>query len=145
MVSPRLIQPFILSRSIKWVLGSPGNLVVKSKLSYNSGFAALRQLNAIHKKGLKSFFKVFSLNIGTIKVKWEMIKKLIDLRGVYFCCIVLLYNNISPCCGIGRHKLFPSKTSLNYSLVFHPITATALSETHQSKTLFCQVIKNLHW
>ena len=31
-VVPRLTQPFILLRSIKWVPGISGNLVVKSKL-----------------------------------------------------------------------------------------------------------------
>ena len=36
-VALRLIQPFILPRSIKWVPGISGNLVVKSKLPPGSG------------------------------------------------------------------------------------------------------------
>ena len=35
-VAPRLTQPFILSRSKKWVLGTSGNLVVKSKVDEHS-------------------------------------------------------------------------------------------------------------
>ena len=35
-VAPRLTQPFILLRLIKWVPGTSGNLVVKSKLSPRS-------------------------------------------------------------------------------------------------------------
>ena len=50
-VAPRSIQPFILLRSIKWVPGIFGNLVVKSKLPTQSGPVALRQLNPIHEKG----------------------------------------------------------------------------------------------
>ena len=34
-------QPFILSRSIKWVPGISGNLLVKSKLPPHSGSVAL--------------------------------------------------------------------------------------------------------
>ena len=36
-VAPRSTQPFILPRSIKWVPGISGNLVVKSKLPPQSG------------------------------------------------------------------------------------------------------------
>ena len=36
-VDPRWTQPFILPRSIKWVPGISGNLVVKSKLPPRSG------------------------------------------------------------------------------------------------------------
>ena len=51
------LKPFILPRSIKWVPGTPGGRVVKCKLSSRSGFVALRQLNPVHKKGPKVFFK----------------------------------------------------------------------------------------
>ena len=50
-----LTQSFILLRSVKWVPGIPGNLLVKSKLHPCSGPVALRQLNPIHKKETKSF------------------------------------------------------------------------------------------
>ena len=36
-LTPRLTQPFILQRSIKWVPGISGKLVVKSKLTPQSG------------------------------------------------------------------------------------------------------------
>ena len=45
-----------LPRSIKWVSGISGNLVVKSKLPPCSGFVAFRLLNSIHDKGAKKFF-----------------------------------------------------------------------------------------
>ena len=45
-----------LPRSTKSVPGSPGDLVLKSKLSLRSGSVALRQLNPIHKKEPSSFF-----------------------------------------------------------------------------------------
>ena len=50
-VAPRSTQLFILWRLIKCVSGTPGDRVVKSKLSPRSGSVALRQLNPIHKKG----------------------------------------------------------------------------------------------
>ena len=50
MVAPRSTQPFILPRSIKWVPGIFGNVLVKSKLPPSSSAVALRQLNTIHKK-----------------------------------------------------------------------------------------------
>ena len=46
----RSTQPFILPRSIKWVPGTPGYLVVKSKLFPCKGSVALRQLNPVHRK-----------------------------------------------------------------------------------------------
>ena len=49
----RLIQPFIPLKLIKRVQGTPGDWVVKSKLSTRSGSVALRQLNQIYKKGHK--------------------------------------------------------------------------------------------
>ena len=50
--SSQLFQPFIQLKLIKWVPGTPGNWVAKSKLSPHSGYVALRQLNPIHKKEL---------------------------------------------------------------------------------------------
>ena len=57
-VAPRSTQPFILPRLINWVPGTPGNWMVKSKLSPRSGSVALslRQLNPIHKRDHKAFF-----------------------------------------------------------------------------------------
>ena len=46
----KLSQPFILLRSIKWVPGTPWDLVVKLKSSDCSYFVVLRQLKLIHKK-----------------------------------------------------------------------------------------------
>ena len=48
-------QPFILPRSLKLVPGTPGDLVVQSKLSPRSGSVTLRQLIPIYKKGTWSF------------------------------------------------------------------------------------------
>ena len=44
---PELTQPFILLRSIKQVPGTPGDLMVKNKLSPGSGCAALRRKNVL--------------------------------------------------------------------------------------------------
>ena len=49
--TPRLMQPFILPRLIKWVPGISGNLVVKSKLPPHSSSVVLKQLNPMHFKG----------------------------------------------------------------------------------------------
>ena len=49
-VAPRMTQPFILLRLMKWVQGTSGHLVVESKLSPCGDCAALRQLNPIHMK-----------------------------------------------------------------------------------------------
>ena len=48
LLAPRLVQPILYPRSVKWVPSTPGDLVVKSKLSPYSGFVALRHLNPIH-------------------------------------------------------------------------------------------------
>ena len=48
-VAPRLTQPVILPRSIKWVPGISENSVVESKLPPHSSSAALRWLNFILK------------------------------------------------------------------------------------------------
>ena len=50
-VAPRSTQPLILTSSINKVPVTPDEWMVKSKLSPRSDFAALRQLNPIHKKG----------------------------------------------------------------------------------------------
>ena len=47
----KLTQPFEITKLTKWVPETPGNLVVKSNLSRQSGSVVLRQFNAIHKKG----------------------------------------------------------------------------------------------
>ena len=49
-VVPMQTYPFIHLRLIKWVPGTPGHYMVKSKLSPLSGSVTLRQLNHIHKK-----------------------------------------------------------------------------------------------
>ena len=49
-VAPISTQPFILSRSIKWVPRISEDLLVKSKLSPCSGPVAARQLKPIQKK-----------------------------------------------------------------------------------------------
>ena len=45
--------PFILSRLIEQVAGSPGDRVVKKKLSARSDSVTLRQLNSTQKRGYK--------------------------------------------------------------------------------------------
>ena len=54
----RSTQPFILP--IKWVLGTPRDWVVKSKLFLRSDSVALRLLNPIHKKGAVKFFLLYT-------------------------------------------------------------------------------------
>ena len=44
------LQPFIILRSIKWVPGTAGDLVVENKMSPRNDSAALMQLNPIQKK-----------------------------------------------------------------------------------------------
>ena len=55
-MAPRSTQPFIFWRLTKWVPATPGDLVVKSKLSPRIGYVVLRQLNPILQKGPWSFF-----------------------------------------------------------------------------------------
>ena len=56
-VAPRSTLPFTLPRSIKWVPRTPGNLVVKRKLSAPSCSAVLGQFGPNHKMGaIKLFF-----------------------------------------------------------------------------------------
>ena len=50
LVAARSTQPCILPRWMKWVPGTPCNLVVKSKLSDGSGSVVLKQLYSIHKR-----------------------------------------------------------------------------------------------
>ena len=56
---------FILSRLMKWVSGTPGDLKVKSEQSPRSGSVSLRKLNLIHKKVAESVFlrKIFKVLI----------------------------------------------------------------------------------
>ena len=73
-VTPRPTQLFFLPRSIKWVPGISGELVVKSKLSPRSGCLALQQLNPIHKKGNNFFFfflKLFDITI-IVKIQFKI-------------------------------------------------------------------------
>lgn len=65
-VPPKLTQLVILISSIKYVLRTPGNLLVKSKLSLCSGQAALRQLNPVDKTylNLQLVIKEFRVLIG---------------------------------------------------------------------------------
>ena len=59
-VAPRSTHSFIIPTLIKWVSGTPGDLVVKSKQCHRSDSVAFRQLNQIHKKGHEAF--VYLLN-----------------------------------------------------------------------------------
>ena len=56
-VAPSLTQPFILLGVIRWVPGTPGNLVIESKLSTRSGSEALRALKTIQSGAIKFFWK----------------------------------------------------------------------------------------
>ena len=62
-------QPLILPRSINWVPGTPGNWMIKSKLSPCSGFVALIQLNHMYKKGPQSFFKYNKIKLRSSHLK----------------------------------------------------------------------------
>ena len=55
----RLIQPFILLRSVKWVPGISGKLVAKSKLPPRSGSSFETELHLIHQKEPWSLFVCF--------------------------------------------------------------------------------------
>ena len=58
-VAPGSTQLINLPKSIKWVSGITGALVVKTKLYPRGGFVALRQLKPVHKKwGIKFFLMV---------------------------------------------------------------------------------------
>ena len=58
-----LTQTFIFPKSIKWVPGTSGDVVVKSKLSPRSGSVALKQLHPIHKKGMLASIPLMSKNL----------------------------------------------------------------------------------
>ena len=51
------LYTFILLRLVKWVPGTPGDWVVKSKLSPCSGTVGLRQLNPIQKKSTEAYLE----------------------------------------------------------------------------------------
>ena len=55
-IAPSSTEHFIPSRQIKRIPGNFGDLMVKNKLSCNSGSAALRQLHPIHKMRSLTFF-----------------------------------------------------------------------------------------
>ena len=57
-VAPRSNQPFILPRSIKWIPGISGNLVVKSKLPPRSGSSFEAVEPHPWKGAIKFFFKI---------------------------------------------------------------------------------------
>ena len=59
-VAPRATQSFILPRSLKWVPGIPGHLVVKINCLLDVTLA-LRQLNPNHKKGPWNFLKWYQI------------------------------------------------------------------------------------
>ena len=60
-VAPRLTQLFILLGVIRWVPGTPGNLVIESKLSLRSSSEALKGLKTIQSGAIKLFLKKSSL------------------------------------------------------------------------------------
>ena len=81
-VAPRLIQPFTLPISIKWIPRASGDLMVKSKLCLISGSASLRQLNRIHKKGSWNFF-IFTRMPESIETKWNIgLNRVADCRQI---------------------------------------------------------------
>ena len=55
---PGPLSSLCFRSQIKWILGIPGDIVVKSKLSPGNGSAALRQFNPIHKRGHEVFFLI---------------------------------------------------------------------------------------
>ena len=59
-VAPSSTEPFILPRKIIWVPGTPGDLMLKRKLSPRSDYAAVRQLSPIHKIRFIKFFFFYS-------------------------------------------------------------------------------------
>ena len=66
-VAPSSTQPFILPRSIKWVPGISGNLVVKSKLPPRGG-TSLEPVEPHSQKGtIKIYFFIFAGGNGQ---KW---------------------------------------------------------------------------
>ena len=82
-VAQRSTQPFILPRSIKWVPGISGNLVVKSQLPSWSG-SSLEAVEPHPKKGAINFFfflKGKSLRYCILKNTWS---KRSSLKLTYF-------------------------------------------------------------
>ena len=63
--APRSTQPFILLRSIKWVPGISGNLVVKSKLPPRSG-SRLEAVEPHPWKGAIKFFKIPNSGVAVV-------------------------------------------------------------------------------
>ena len=83
-LAPRSTQFFILPRSIKSVPGSPGDLMVKSRLS-RSCSAALRQLRPIHKEEPWSFVKYVMLHPYFLSVLCSVYVGVLT----YFVCFIL--------------------------------------------------------
>ena len=68
-MAPRSTQPFILLRSIKRVPGIFGNLVVKSKLLFRSGYS-LETIEPHPWKRVFFFFNIIQLHNTTIPLYW---------------------------------------------------------------------------
>ena len=68
---PRLNQPFIVPRSMKWVPGTLWDLVVKSKLCLHGGSVALRQVNPIH-----NFFFFWGTNLLCLLWIWHIVRNI---------------------------------------------------------------------
>ena len=91
-VAPKSTQPFIVSRSIKWVTGISLDLVVKSKMSPRSRSAAFKQLNPNYIKGVMTFFlkKVFCKK-GDLRLQLYQKKTPTQLFSCNICERLLLH------------------------------------------------------
>ena len=78
-VTPRLTQPLILPRLIKWVPGIYANLVVKSKLPPRSGSS--REAVEPHpwKGVIKSFFNI-KFSFLFVKFRYEILSPKLDIQ-----------------------------------------------------------------
>ena len=118
------MAPRSFPRSTKWVPGSPGDLVLKSKLSLRSGSLALKHLNPIQKRS-RSFFWNKSLKLNMTdwpchiwlqkKLVWPTNKAALEVCYRRLCAkllmgfCVLYLHTIMVFISNGQHMLWSQK------------------------------------
>ena len=92
-LAPRSTKSFVPPKLVKWVPGTLGDLVIKSKLSPSNGSASLRQLNLIHKKG--PLFMILEFTLGLLEKNLpNPIPDFCICLGIYIYNIIMFHISI---------------------------------------------------
>ena len=105
-VAPRLTQPFILPRSVKWVPEISGNLVVKSKLPPRSG-SSLEAVEPHPQKGAIKFGCFFFMVTYIDYSLWRTDILIINLEYIITICFKkILWWKINNCKYSRNYKIY---------------------------------------